>query len=163
MANALHAMRVVLNSSAVLEHAPEVFVQDADRPVRVLAFVEARGVTGALGNLLDFATVAAHQRRPIRFELATYWRSHAPGEPGPLTAGIQQAIDAAANRGLHTHVLHERYAGDPRLLAQVRALLRRTDADIVETHHVKSHALVAACVPGLTRRWVAFHQGYTAT
>ena len=33
MANALHAMRVVLNSSAVLEHAPEVFVQDADRPV----------------------------------------------------------------------------------------------------------------------------------
>ena len=155
----------MLDSSAVLAHAPEALLDETpESPVRVLSFVEARGVTGALGNLLDFASVAARQPRPIRFELAMYWRSRAPGEPGPCTATIKQAIDAAAAHGLHTHVLHERYAGDPRLLAQIRALLRRAEVDLVETHHVKSHALLAACGAGLPQQpWIAFHHGYTAT
>ncbi|HEV3485614.1 MAG TPA: glycosyltransferase, partial [Vicinamibacterales bacterium] len=148
-------------SSAVLEHTPAVVREGAARsaPVRVLAFVEARGVTGALRNLLDFATSSAH----VRFELAMYWRSPRPGVAGPCTAGIQLAIDAAVTRGIPTHVLHERFAGDPRLLPQVRDLLRRTSADIIETHHVKSHALVAAAGVPIDERWIAFHHGYTAT
>lgn len=120
-------------------------------------------MTGALGNLLDFAAAASRRIPRVHFELATYWRSARRGEPGACTADVQHAIDAAARRGIHTHVLHERYAGDPRLLQEVRALLRRSDADIIETHHVKSHALVAASDPGSARRWVAFHHGYTTT
>jgi glycosyltransferase involved in cell wall biosynthesis len=129
----------------------------------VLAFVEARGVTGALGNLLDFAAAAARQIPRVQVELATYWRSARRGEPGASTADIQHAIDAAAARDIRTHVLHERYAGDPRLLHEVRTLLRHSHADIIETHHVKSHALVAASDPGIASRWVAFHHGYTTT
>ena len=137
--------------------------QRLTRPLRVLAFVEARGVTAVVRNLLNVAAVASHLTPRIEYRFVTYWRAATPGGPGPSTSEIQACIDAAARAGIRTDVLHERYAGDPRLLGEVRAVLRRTDADLIETHHVKSHALVAACGSGLAHRWIAYHHGYTTT
>ena len=141
-----------------------VCVRDAaSNPLRVLAFVEARGVTGALRNLLDLAELSAASRAGVSYELATYWRSPRPGEPGATTADIRACIDAARRSSVPTHVLHERRAGDPRLLTQIHSLLDRVRPDIVETHHVKSHFLVAASGARSSLPWVAFHHGYTAT
>jgi glycosyltransferase involved in cell wall biosynthesis len=133
------------------------------RTLRVLAFVEARGVTGHLRNLIDTAPIVRQHSPSIEIEIATYWRSPAPGMAGPRTADIQVCLDAAARAGLRTHTLHERRAGDPRLLEQIRALVHRRSPDIVETHHVKSHFLMGMSGAAEGRRWVAFHHGYTTT
>lgn len=141
----------------------ETGVRPASDPLRVLAFVEACGVTGALRNLLDLAELSTATHAGITYELATYWRSPRSGQRGPSTDDIQACIEAARRSSVATHVLHERRAGDPRLLPQIRRLLDRVRPDIVETHHVKSHFLFAACRPRTRLPWVAFHHGYTTT
>jgi glycosyltransferase involved in cell wall biosynthesis len=131
--------------------------------VRVLAFVEARGITGAIRNLLDFTALAAVERPPIQFELATYRRPSVPGRTDSLSRDIDTFIAAAHRSGIHTHVLEERRPGDPALFGQLRALVDRTCPDVVETHHVKSHFLAAASGVASRHPWIAFHHGYTAT
>jgi glycosyltransferase involved in cell wall biosynthesis len=129
----------------------------------VLAFVEARGVTGALRNLLDVVSFAEAVTPRISLEVATYWRSRVPGRRAAASDDIQLAIDACRERLLPVHVLQERYAGDPRLLGQVRALIAARRPDVIETHHVKSHFLVAVSGASRGNRWLALHHGYTAT
>src|SRR5207253_8394478 len=52
---------------------------------------------------------------------------------------------------------------DRRVIAQLQQLVRAERPAIIETHHVKSHCLVA--MSGVWRRavWVAYHHGYTQT
>ena len=61
-------------------------------------------------------------------------------------------------------VLEERHPLDPRLLRAVSRLIHRVTPDIVQTHNIKSHALVAAARwRGVRVPWIAFHHGYTQT
>jgi glycosyltransferase involved in cell wall biosynthesis len=138
--------------------APLTLTVSSCRTLRVLVLAEARGLTGAVRNLLDVAGSARLRGSPVTWELATYRRA---GEPD-VEGGVLDCVRAARAMGLHTHVLDERRAGDPALIGRLRALVREIEPDIVETHHVKSHLLAA--LSGVPRgRWIAVHHGYTTT
>lgn len=118
---------------------------------RVLAFIEALGVTGPVRNLLRTAG-------SVDLHLATYRR----GCAGRVHhEGVDALVDAARIRGVPVHVLGERHAFDPALLWRIARAIRAVGPHVVQTHNVKSHALVA-CLPSRPR-WVAFHDGYTDT
>lgn len=121
--------------------------------VRLLAFIEALGVTGPLRNLLQFAP-------HVDLEIATY-RRRSLGERHD--AGIAAMSAAARDAGVPVHVIDERHAFDPRVTAEVHALTSRLAPDIVQTHNIKSHALVACTRAAARTPWVAFHHGYTDT
>lgn len=130
----------------------------ASRPLRVLVFVEARGITGAVRNLLDVARAARLRGSSVTWDVATYRRA---GEPD-VEGGVLDCVRVARTAGLQAHVLDESHAWDPSLIGRVRALVHDVDPDIVETHHVKSHLLAA--LAGVPRdRWIALHHGYTTT
>ena len=60
-------------------------------------------------------------------------------------------------------MLFERHRYDQQIVEQLRRLVHARRPHIIETHHLKSHCLVA--LSGLWRHytWVAFHHGYTQT
>ena len=121
--------------------------------IRVLAFIEALGVTGAARNLFDTASA-------VDLRIATYRRTSAP----PLHHdGVDAFVGAAHARGIEVIEIAEARAGDPLLPFHVARAIRDANPDVVQSHNVKSHALVAVSRLVERFRWVAFHHGYTDT
>lgn len=121
--------------------------------MRVLAFIEALGVTGPARNLLESS-------RELDLHVATYRRRRASAAHG---AGVDAFVSAFESRGIDVTVISERCAFDPGLVPAVRSAIERVRPDIVQTHNIKSHALVAAVRRFSRVPWVAFHHGYTWT
>ena len=124
------------------------------QPIRLLAIMEARTVTGPARNLLEFARVGrALQDRRVETAIVT-WRR-------PDQRGGDEFLEAAASAGIDVEVLQETSAFDRRAPAALREIVQRRRPDIVQTHAVKSHFLLR--LSGADRRnpWVAFHHGYT--
>jgi hypothetical protein len=120
------------------------------RPLRVLALLEASTVTGPAKNLMEFARRARHPEGgvpAVEVLIATYLRG-APTEPNPLMRAAQEA-------GLAVEVIPERRRFDLGVLAQLRALVDRHRPDILQSHHCKSHFLVRLTGLGRTLPWVA--------
>lgn len=118
---------------------------------RVLAFIEALGLTGAARNLLESGThadlhVATYRRR-------TASRAH--------HMGVDALVTAVERWSVPITVIEERHAFDPTVIARVRQTIDRIQPDIVQTHNIKSHALVARVHAACGRPWLAFHHGYT--
>jgi glycosyltransferase involved in cell wall biosynthesis len=128
-------------------------------PLKVLALMEATRVTGVARNVLEFATIARTGAGGLQivFSFAIIRRGRPHSRPPD---GLIAAVSAA---GIPLDVIFERHRYDARLLLALRRLVDAHQPDIVETHHVKSHCLVA--LSGIARRypWVAFHHGYTQT
>lgn len=128
------------------------------RALTVLAFLEANTVTGPAANLLQFhrttMRLAPADRDRVRLLLAVFQRGGPSASVTPLT-------DAAERAGLPVYMVCERFRFDPRSVTAMRRLTRQVNPDIVETHSVKSHALVRLAGIAAARRWVAFHHGYT--
>ena len=120
---------------------------------RVLAFIEAHGVTGPVRNLLETAG-------SVDLHLATYRRRGAPRESRD---GVDALLSAVAARGIPVTVIDERGAFDPAALSAVSRTITTLQPDVVQTHNIKSHALVAAAPARRGIPWVAFHHGYTST
>lgn len=126
-------------------------------PLRIVSLLDAAAVTGPAKNLIQFCRGANAFREgefPTDVSIATICR----GPKGPESPFIE-AVRAA---GIQLDVMEERYRYDPRVFHQLRELMRRRDAGIIETHGVRMHFLARAS--GLSSRipWVAFHHGYTA-
>jgi len=124
------------------------------RTIRVLAFMEAKLVTGPAKNLIEFARRAS-QHRPgfARAEvcIATFVRD-----------GVENTFIAQVRRaGLELEVVRERIVSDPKLFPQICALSAVRKPDIIETHNVKSHFLVRLTKMHRLHRWIAFQHGYT--
>lgn len=117
----------------------------------MLAFIEALGLTGAARNLVESGT-------HVDLHVATYRRRHAPPAHH---AGVDALVAAANARGVPMVVLDERHAFDPALIARVRDTIAQVRPGIVQTHNIKSHALVARARGRSAVPWVAFHHGYT--
>jgi len=151
--NRVAARECAMNASAVAHSG-------FDSPtVRVLALLEATRVTGVARNVVEHATRARQGVGGVRIEttLALIRR-------GPQAAARTDLLRRhAMAAGVRFEVLVERYRYDRRILASLRRLFEAERPTIVETHHVKSHLLVA--LSGLWRQsqWVAFHHGYTQT
>lgn len=109
--------------------------------------MEASSVTGPAKNLIEFARRA---KPAIDITIVTYNRER----------GDSAFAAAAKAAGIATHTIFERRRFDTGVLPELRKL---TDADIVQTHNVKSHFFARWL--GLDKRmpWIAFHHGYTNT
>jgi len=126
----------------------------SERPaLKVLVFLEASNVAGAVKPILEFAREAAAGSggRDLSLTLALYARA---GQPSDL-------IDHIRDLGISVEIIAERRAFDPQVLPQLRELARKLQPDIVWTNNTKSHFLVR--LSGLHRscEWIAFHHGYT--
>jgi glycosyltransferase involved in cell wall biosynthesis len=133
-------------------------LQAAD-PLKVLVLMEATRVTGVARNVLEFAKLARMGVGGLQiiFSFAIIRRGR------PYARPIDALVTAAAGAGFPFDVIFERHRYDARLLLVLRRLVDGHQPDIVETHHVKSHCLVALSGVSRRHRWVAFHHGYTQT
>ncbi len=121
------------------------------KPLRLLAIIEARTITGPAKNLLEFAQSAV--ALGVETHVVTFLR----GEDSNLF------IETARSRGIPICPIPEQSRYDRSVLAGLHELVSRLEPDVIQTHAVKSHFLVRRS--GLPQRtpWVAFHHGYTWT
>ena len=121
--------------------------------MRVLAFVEALGLTGPARNLL---ALAPH----LDLHLATFRRLSLGSAH---CEGLDAFAAAARARGVPVHVVDERSRFDWHVLDGIAGLLHTLRPDIVESHHLKSHALLSVARRRAAVPWIAWHHGYTST
>jgi glycosyltransferase involved in cell wall biosynthesis len=127
--------------------------------MHVLALMEATRVTGVARNVLEYARLARAGVGGVQiaFTLAAIRRGR------ECVAAHDGLIAAASDAELATEVLVERHRYDLRILDSLRRVIELHEPTIVETHHVKSHWLMAASGMWRRYRWLAFHHGYTQT
>jgi glycosyltransferase involved in cell wall biosynthesis len=129
------------------------------RPIRVVSIVEAWFVTGQAKNLLEFAQrsrVETAGVRSVNLSLVTYERGAGEGEKNKFVTGAREARVAL-------DLITEKGRFDTSVLPQLRRIIEQSDPDIIQTHNVKSHFLMRLSGLWKTRKWLAFHHGYTAT
>lgn len=122
--------------------------------IRVLALIEAFVVSGPAKNLLRFAVDC---RDRVDLSLVTFIRAldHNFSE-----LSNNQLVTTARSLGIPLHIVREKGPYDTSVLGGLRRVIELHNADIVQTHGLKSHFLVSL----LTKRkfrWIAFHHGYT--
>ena len=126
-----------------------------DRPIRVVAIMEAASVTGPAKNVIEFAARAArrstHQGR-LELSIIAFVRGDKRGNAFVLSARAA---------GVAVDVIHERFAFDIRVIPQLRKIIAVRNPDIIQTHAVKSHFLVWLTRLHRRYKWIAFNRGYT--
>ena len=121
-------------------------------PIRVLAILEAKTVTGPAKNLLELCRTVSGWPE-IHVAVACFDRG---GGDNDFTA-------AAAEAGVKVLRIPEQSSWDLSTVSGLRRLIEIESPDIVQTHAVKSHFLIYLSRVWKQRRWIAFHHGYTAT
>ena len=134
------------------------FGSDVRPSLRILALFETATISGPAKNLFQFCQAARTLTSgpSVDLEIITFERSLGHGR------GVE-FVEAAKQLNLPLHCIPEKFLGDVRILSHLRRLSERLKPDLIETHAVKSHALLRAS--GLWRKtpWIAFHHGYTNT
>ncbi len=113
--------------------------------------MEAATVTGPAKNLIRFAQ---ENRHLVDIRIFTFVR----GNQAASTV-TNPFIDAARKADLQVQVIPEKRRFDLGVLAQLKQLFADHRPEVVQTHSVKSHFLLALL--GSPRPWIAFHHGYT--
>jgi glycosyltransferase involved in cell wall biosynthesis len=126
------------------------------RPLRVLALVEATALTGVAHSVIDFAMALTSRDQPAPIRVAMLIVAPRATLDVPLAR-------AALAAGMTVSILPEPRRFDPRTLRQLQAICAKFRPDVVQTHAVKSHALVWLARLSEERAWIAFHHGYTHT
>lgn len=132
---------------------------EARRPrIRILALFETATISGPAKNFFQFCRSARKlSTGPIvEFDLVTFARSVEPTQKSDF-------VDAARELEIPLHCIPESFRFDVRVLSHLRRLQKSRKAGLIETHAVKSHALVRASGIWRETPWVAFHHGYTNT
>src|SRR5271165_1242164 len=123
--------------------------------IRVLAMLEANSISGSAKAVLEFAREAAHAHSGFpNIELSILKFDRGLGEDC-LTRTIR-------DMGTPLDIVSERRRFDTGVIAQLRSLAAKRRADLIWTNSVKSHFLVQWAGLNQSRKWVAFHHGYTA-
>jgi glycosyltransferase involved in cell wall biosynthesis len=119
------------------------------KPLRLLAIVEARTLTGPAKNLLEFA------RRAKAHGVETFIATFTRGEDSNFF------VETARRDSIPVFAIPERGRFDRTVILALTELVSVVQPDVIQTHAVKSHFL--ARLAGLPGRapWVAFHHGYT--
>lgn len=124
--------------------------------IRVLAMLEAQSVTGSAKAVLEFAKEAVHEHPGLpNIELSILTFDRGQGENH-----LRKAIRAI---GTPLDIVFERRRFDTKIISQLRSLATQRNVDLIWSNSVKSHFLVRWAGLNRSRRWVAFHHGYTAT
>ena len=122
---------------------------------KVIALVEARSVTGPAKNILRFA---GECRDRVDLTIVTFVR---PSGRSSQLASDNAFISEVRKLNLPFEIIWETRTFDLSVLASLREICERQNADIVQTHAVKSHLLVSL-LRKRRFRWIAFHHGYTS-
>jgi glycosyltransferase involved in cell wall biosynthesis len=122
--------------------------------MRLLAIIEAATVTGPAKNLIDFCVSARAMGLPVEPRVVTFQR-------GPERS--TEFTDYVRNAGIDLQIVPERRRFDSGVIRALRSMAEEWRPDILQTHAVKSHFLVARSRLWLRYPWVAFHHGYTQT
>ncbi len=127
--------------------------------LKVMALVEATRLTGVARNVLDYARASATGAGGVDVAMALALIRRG----GESAWRIDPLRELAAAAAVPVELLFERHRYDQQIVERLRHLVHARRPHIIETHHVKSHCLVA--LSGLWRHytWVAFHHGYTQT
>lgn len=125
------------------------------KTLRVMAMLEATNISGVAKAVLEFAREATrgHSGMP-RIDLSILTFDRGQGE-NCLTQAIRDL-------GTPLDIVRERRRFDSRVIRELRSLVARRDVDLIWTNSVKSHFLVRWAGLNRSRKWVAFHHGYTA-
>jgi glycosyltransferase involved in cell wall biosynthesis len=119
-----------------------------------MAMIEATSVTGSAKAVLEFAREAMRDQpgmARVELSILTFCRGNA--ENG-LTAAIR-------NMQIPLDIVSERGRFDMSIIPQLRAAVANRRSDLIWSNSVKSHFLVRWAGLSQSRRWVAFHHGYT--
>src|SRR6266567_8165669 len=126
------------------------------REIRVLAMLEAHTISGSAKAVLEFAKEAAYEHPDLpRIELSILTFDRGQGE-SYLTKAIRDI-------GTPHDIVFERRRFDTNVIPQLRAAVQNRRADVIWSNSVKSHFLARLARLNRSRKWVAFHHGYTAT
>src|SRR5436305_9782514 len=101
----------------------------SERPIRIVALMEASSVTGPAKNLIEFAR---RSKPAIDMTIVTYNRAE----------GDSAFASAAKEAGIPTHTIFERRRLDTSVLPKLRRLIEAERPDVVQSHNVKSHFFV---------------------
>jgi glycosyltransferase involved in cell wall biosynthesis len=144
-------------------------------PITVVALMEANTVTGPVKNMLNFFTQARHERSTaatdtVHGSIITFVRKGSnnsePGDSKVLTdetVAHNQFVRKCKELGIEVDLITEESRFDRQVLSQLRAVIERRKPDLIQTHHVKSHFLLALTKSWKQIPWLAFHHGYTTT
>src|ERR1700751_2190478 len=125
--------------------------------IHVLAMIEAHSVSGSAKSVLEFVKEAAHKHRrslpQIELSILTFDRGQGETYLTKVIRDIGTPLD----------IIFERRRFDTGVIPQLRAAVENRRADIIWSNSVKSHFLVRWAELNRSRRWVAFHHGYTTT
>jgi glycosyltransferase involved in cell wall biosynthesis len=127
--------------------------------LNVLSLLEATRLTGVARNAIEYAKLARDAVGGVHVAVAFAFIRRCIQYSSHIDALCSQVMAA----GLPVDVLVERHRYDSQIVDDLRRMVHAKRPHIIETHHVKSHCLVA--LSGLWRHytWVAFHHGYTQT
>jgi glycosyltransferase involved in cell wall biosynthesis len=122
--------------------------------MRLMAIVEAATVTGPAKNLIDFCLTARALGIPLEPRIVTFQR--VPERPSEFA-------DAVRKSGIDLQIVPEQRVFDPSVIGRLQRMVEEWKPDILQTHAVKSHFLVALSRLWQRYPWIAFHHGYTYT
>jgi glycosyltransferase involved in cell wall biosynthesis len=123
--------------------------------IKVIALLEAQVITGPAKNLLRFA---ADCRDRVELTIVTFVRT---SNKNLNNTSDNQFISAARNLDIAIEIIRETGPFDLSALGALGRIFERTNADVVQTHGIKSHFLISL-LPRRRFRWIAFHHGYTS-
>jgi glycosyltransferase involved in cell wall biosynthesis len=120
-------------------------------PIKLLAIVEARSVTGPARNLIEFVLLA--QSAGIETIVATFLRKE----------NTNLFTEKLEDLSIPVFRLSEESAYDLSTIQKLKRLLSQLKPDLIQTHAVKSHFLTRLSGVHHSVPWIAFHHGYTST
>src|SRR5579862_2982989 len=122
--------------------------------IRVLAMLEANNISGSAKAVLEFAKEAARGHKGFpKIDLSILTFDRGQGE-NCLTKTIRDI-------GTPLDTVFERRQFDSNVVPELRLLIAKRGVDLIWTNSVKSHFLVRWAGLNRSRKWVAFHHGYT--
>lgn len=136
--------------------------------IKLLVLIEATTVSGPAKNLLGFLRLLSSPAfraagiPEVDYSIATFQRA-ARSQPFASEAAPNAFVAAAREQGVAVDVIAERFAFDPRIIGQLRAIVKRRQPTLIQSHMVKSHFLTKLSGIGRKHPWVAYHHGYTTT
>ena len=120
-------------------------------PIKLLAIVEARTITGPARNLIEFVPLA--RSAGIETVVATFLRKES----------ANFFTERLESLSIPLFPISEESPFDLSTIQKLKRLVAKVQPDLIQTHAVKSHFLVRLSGIPNSIPWIAFHHGYTST
>jgi glycosyltransferase involved in cell wall biosynthesis len=120
-------------------------------PIRLLAIIESRIISGPAKNLIDFVPLA--RSLGIETIVATFLRGESENFFTQSLKDLSIPVLGVSEEGPY----------DLSAIRKLKRLVSKVKPDLFQTHAVKSHFLTRLSGISPSIPWIAFHHGYTST